>query len=674
MGYQNFFATRLFTDIGASDTTITLENPPTPVEGYLVLEARNTSKREIISYTGVSGNDITGVARGQGGTTATDHSKNALVEMNLVAEDLEAALAVPDDIITRFDEVVSDHVASGLVWTDDTGLNADMSAGVAYINGIRLPISLVANHAFTASKDTYVDLGDNGVLDYNEVSNGAAAPSLAASHIRLARVDTDGSNTTVVVNFSNSSSLAKADGWQPLGIAQSGTIVNNGNRSYDIPFATTVAGVLTPGMRLRIPRNIPAPKKCAQLVASSLQYFSKTTPAGVALGTTWSMEAWVKLATYTGNAAIINRYPGGATVGWGGEVNSDGTIQTFAGATSASDDVYSRRSVGLDEWVHVATTMNVTTNTYTMYINGIAVSTSAAATAATAIADSGDLLLGKRADGAFYFNGKMKEVRLWDDVRTEAEIRENMNQELTGSEGGLIGYWKLEDDLNDSTANANHMTANGGATVGVADSPFGLDANGVAGDYEYAIVSKVNGSTATVQVPEGCAIPTSGGVGNIDYSTQKAPFGFPTAVGRWSLESIYILSITGIAIAAIDQWSGYTSAAITVPVGAWKLVHIGAYLQRSTAARAIEATFTMTSTSILPVVNAVYSHPLSIRAYSHASVTALVTPVYIETEVVLPTATAFYPACQIPAASGTETWEIVGARGRVSYKAEFGYL
>ena len=88
MGYQNFFATRLFTDIGAADTTITLENPPTPTSGRLVLEARNTSKREIISYTGVSGNDITGVTRGVGGTSATDHAKNSLVELYVVAEDL----------------------------------------------------------------------------------------------------------------------------------------------------------------------------------------------------------------------------------------------------------------------------------------------------------------------------------------------------------------------------------------------------------------------------------------------------------------------------------------------------------------------------------------------------------------------------------------------------------
>lgn len=89
MGYQNFFATRLATEIGAADTVITLENVPGETEGKLVLEARNPTQREIITYTGISGNQITGVVRGYGGTTAKPHLKNALVEMNLTAEDLQ---------------------------------------------------------------------------------------------------------------------------------------------------------------------------------------------------------------------------------------------------------------------------------------------------------------------------------------------------------------------------------------------------------------------------------------------------------------------------------------------------------------------------------------------------------------------------------------------------------
>lgn len=94
MGYQNFFATRLASDAGSSDNILTLESAPSVTTGKLVLEARNPTQREIVSYLGVSGNQVTGVTRGLGGTTAKPHTKNALVEMNVTAEDLTAALAL----------------------------------------------------------------------------------------------------------------------------------------------------------------------------------------------------------------------------------------------------------------------------------------------------------------------------------------------------------------------------------------------------------------------------------------------------------------------------------------------------------------------------------------------------------------------------------------------------
>lgn len=101
--------------------------------------------------------------------------------------------------VTRADETFGDFVSSGLLVTDDTGLTADLSAGVAYINGIRLEVAAELNHTYTASKDTYVDLGSDGVVDYNEETNGAASPALAANHIRLAKVVTNGTDTTSVV-------------------------------------------------------------------------------------------------------------------------------------------------------------------------------------------------------------------------------------------------------------------------------------------------------------------------------------------------------------------------------------------------------------------------------------------------------------------------------------------
>lgn len=104
------------------------------------------------------------------------------------------ATAMKDNanIITSRDEVDFDFVASGCVWSADAAgstLAASMTAGVAYINGKRATVALVAARAFTASKDTYIDVKLNPdatmSLVYTEVANNAASPALDTDSIRI---------------------------------------------------------------------------------------------------------------------------------------------------------------------------------------------------------------------------------------------------------------------------------------------------------------------------------------------------------------------------------------------------------------------------------------------------------------------------------------------------------
>jgi hypothetical protein len=44
----------------------------------------------------------------------------------------------------------------------------------------------------------------------------------------------------------------------------------------------------------------------------------------------------------------------------------------------------------------------------------------------------------------FTFDGVIDEVRLWNDIRSDAEISNNYNRELTGKEAGLVAYWPFD--------------------------------------------------------------------------------------------------------------------------------------------------------------------------------------------------------------------------------------
>lgn len=100
-----------------------------------------------------------------------------------------------------------DFVSSGGTIASVSGLTGSFSNIVAYIGGKRVTATSVANKAYTASKDTYVDMDNTGAISYNEVANGAASPSLAANSVRVGVVVTGGAAISTI----------RQRGWDTLG-------------------------------------------------------------------------------------------------------------------------------------------------------------------------------------------------------------------------------------------------------------------------------------------------------------------------------------------------------------------------------------------------------------------------------------------------------------------------
>lgn len=116
-------------------------------------------------------------------------------------------------------------VASGVIWSTVSGLNATMTSGVIYVNGIRVVVTSVASQAMAASKDTYIDVDVNGNITYNAVTTGAAAPALTANSVRVAKVIAGASITSILTTGMDSlknliypqtftkAAAADANGW-----------------------------------------------------------------------------------------------------------------------------------------------------------------------------------------------------------------------------------------------------------------------------------------------------------------------------------------------------------------------------------------------------------------------------------------------------------------------------
>ena len=71
-----------------------------------------------------------------------------------------------------------------------------------------------------------------------------------------------------------------------------------------------------------------------------------------------------------------------------------------------------------------------------------------------------------------HFNCLVDEVRVWNVARSEEEIRNNINQHLTGAEDGLVGYWNFDQGVAmDASGNDNHGALHGDASIVEADFP-----------------------------------------------------------------------------------------------------------------------------------------------------------------------------------------------------------
>ena len=65
------------------------------------------------------------------------------------------------------------------------------------------------------------------------------------------------------------------------------------------------------------------------------------------------------------------------------------------------------------------------------------------------------------------FVGQIDEVRVWNIVRSEADIRSDMTTKLNGDEPGLVGYWKFDEDKDGVVADVS-PNRNDGNLVGNA--------------------------------------------------------------------------------------------------------------------------------------------------------------------------------------------------------------
>ena len=186
---------------------------------------------------------------------------------------------------------------------------------------------------------------------------------------------------------------------------------------------------------------------------------------GASLNVTQSLtiEAWVK-PTKTYTLSIVKKY--GPSTGAYELFCENAAYGRFSFRLNNSNRVNSVSFYNqpLSTWIHVAGTYDYSTGLMRIFVNGKEDDGGTPIAGPTSINTvTNPVVIGTDlTDFSKSFQGNIDEVRIWNTARSEADIRANMNKKLTGTEPGLVGYWRFDETsgtlMRDETANHNDGT------------------------------------------------------------------------------------------------------------------------------------------------------------------------------------------------------------------------
>jgi len=187
----------------------------------------------------------------------------------------------------------------------------------------------------------------------------------------------------------------------------------------------------------------------------------------------FSFELWVKPTGLEGQNKRIGGKEFGGNVGWAISYEDEG--KTFIPFFSDGSNIAWTlgNPVTPASWVHLALTVDRTTNKARLYLNAILdPDYPLDLSLVGSLVNSEPFALFWSIASVNIFGGSLSDVRLWNDVRTAKEIKDNMEVVLTGTEANLIGYWRLNGGAGvvatgatDLTTNGNDLTSVGGGAL-----------------------------------------------------------------------------------------------------------------------------------------------------------------------------------------------------------------
>jgi hypothetical protein len=161
-------------------------------------------------------------------------------------------------------------------------------------------------------------------------------------------------------------------------------------------------------------------------------------------GKNWQQAWWIGLCTVGGKPTLRSYLKGSASARNGGQIEPG-------------------------RWTHVAVVFDGAQRLH--YINGELAGTFPETGPLTT--STGEVRIGSDVSWSPVPTGAIDEVRLWNVARTEAQLRANLNREITAAEAGLVAVWPFNGNAADVIG--PHDGATTGTGVGFLTFPVALN-------------------------------------------------------------------------------------------------------------------------------------------------------------------------------------------------------
>ena len=241
----------------------------------------------------------------------------------------------------------------------------------------------------------------------------------------------------------------------PDTITISGTPTAGGTFNYSIPLTGGCGTVNATGTITVLDTPLPTNDRQALKFDGDGDYVYVSDDSSLDLTATGTIEAWIFPTEFTPGAGIVTKGTPDMCYGFGlgGGANEQNISFYVFGTGGTEYSLTAAKTLEAFQWYHVACVWD-SADSMNIYINGISEATSSSI--ADARTNIQNLRFGINEESVLntptYFQGVIDEVRIWNTARplevsgADNDIRDFMCKKLDGSEDGLAGYWRFDEN------------------------------------------------------------------------------------------------------------------------------------------------------------------------------------------------------------------------------------